>query len=90
MALSRIGLYRVAKAVVERVRWIRRWICDIIADCQNRDVALFHKQWVTDKPNPLVAEQGMNRKDAKALDNHGKGGGFGDGKLIREFPLTVR
>jgi protein gp37 len=64
-----------------------QWVRDIIADCQNRDVAPFHKQWGTYKSNPLVAEQGMSIEDAKALDNHGKGGGLIDMKLVREFPL---
>jgi protein gp37 len=67
-----------------------QWVRDIIADCQNSGVAPFHKQWGTYKSNPLVTEQGMSVKDAKALDNHGKGGGLVDGKLIREFPLRVR
>ena len=67
-----------------------QWARDIIADCQNSGVAPFHKQWGTYKSNPLVTEQGMSVKDAKALDSHGKGGGLVDGKLIREFPLRIR
>jgi hypothetical protein len=66
-----------------------QWVRDIIADCQNSGVAPFHKQWGTYKSNPLVTEQGMSVKDAKALDSHGKGGGLVDGELIREFPLRI-
>jgi hypothetical protein len=45
-----------------------QWVRDIIADCQNRDVAPFHKQWGTYSSNPLVVEQGMSIKDAKRID----------------------
>jgi hypothetical protein len=64
-----------------------QWVRDII---WQRGIAPFHKQWGTYRSNPLVVEQGMTVKDAKALDNHGKGGGLVDGKLIREFPLRIR
>ena len=67
-----------------------QWVRDIIAACWRRAIAPFHKQWGTYSNNPLVVEQGMTVKDAKALDNHGKGGGLVDGKLIREFPLRIR
>jgi protein gp37 len=63
-----------------------RWIRDIIADCQSRGVAAFHKQWGSYANNPLVLKQGMSTKDARVLDPHGKGGGLVDGKLVREFP----
>jgi protein gp37 len=62
-----------------------QWVRDIIADCQNRDVAPFHKQWGTYKSNPLVAEQGMSIKEAKRIDPFGKGGGLVDGCLVLEF-----
>jgi protein gp37 len=67
-----------------------QWVRDIIADCQNRDVAPFHKQWGTYLSNPLVVEQGMSIAEAKAIDKYGKGGGLIDGKLVREFPLPLR
>jgi protein gp37 len=67
-----------------------RRVRDIIADCRRRGVALFHKQWGTYANNPLVVEQGMNIAEAKALDKYGKGGGLVDGKLVREFPLSIR
>ena len=64
----------------------RRWIRDVIADCREHDVAVFHKQWGTYRNNPLVVEQGMSIDEAKELDKFGKGGGLIDGELIREFP----
>jgi len=67
-----------------------QWVRDIIADCRRSGVAPFHKQWGTYASNPLVVEQGVDIKDAKALDDHGKGGGLVDGKFVREFPLPVR
>ena len=65
-----------------------QWVRDIIADCQNRDVAPFHKQWGTYSSNPLVVEQGMSIAEAKSADPFGKGGGLVDGKTVREFPET--
>ena len=65
----------------------RRWIRDVIADCRQRGVAVFHKQWGTYPNNPLVAKQGMTIAEAKALDHFGKGGGLVDGEAVREFPI---
>ena len=65
----------------------RRWIRDVIADCRDHDVAVFHKQWGTYQNNPLVVKRGMTIDEAKALDNFGKGGGLIDGELVREFPV---
>ena len=65
----------------------RRWIRDVIADCRDHGVAVFHKQWGTYPNNPLVAKQGMTIAEAKALDHFGKGGGLVDGDLVREFPV---
>jgi protein gp37 len=65
----------------------RRWIRDVIADCRDHDVAVFHKQWGTYQNNPLVVKRGMPIDEAKALDNFGKGGGLIDGELVREFPV---
>jgi hypothetical protein len=39
--------------------------------------------------NPLVVEQGMTIAEARAFDKFGKGGGLVDGKLVREFPLSI-
>jgi Protein of unknown function (DUF5131) len=63
-----------------------RWIRNIIKDCRDRDVAVFHKQWGTYQNNPLVAEQGLTPSEAKAIDDFGKGGGLVNGLLVREFP----
>jgi protein gp37 len=62
------------------------WVRDIIADCQRKGVALFHKQWGKYQNNPLVAEESMSLQDASSFDSYGKGGGLVDGKLVREFP----
>jgi hypothetical protein len=35
-------------------------------------------------------EDGMSIADAKAIDIFGKGGGMVDGKLVREFPPSIR
>jgi protein gp37 len=64
-----------------------QWIRDIIADCRRKGVVPFHKQWGTYSSNPLVVEHGLSIKETKALDQHGKGGGLIDMKLVREFPL---
>jgi protein gp37 len=63
-----------------------QWVRDVIADCRDHGVAVFHKQWGTYPNNPLVAKQGMTIAEAKALDHFGKGGGLVDGELVREFP----
>jgi protein gp37 len=52
-----------------------QWVRDIIADCRRLGVVPFHKQWGTYRSNLLVVEHGLSIEDAKALDNHGKGGG---------------
>jgi protein gp37 len=64
-----------------------RWIRDVIADCRERGIAPFHKQWGVYQNNPLFVKQGMTIKEAKALDPFGKGGGLIDGQLVREFPV---
>lgn len=63
-----------------------RWIRNIIKECRDRGVAIFHKQWGTYQSNPLVLEQGVSPSEAKAIDHFGKGGGLVDGQLVREFP----
>jgi len=67
-----------------------QWVRDIIAECRQRGIATFHKQWGTYRSNPLVVEHGLSIKEAKALDESGKGGGLIDMKLVHEFPLPVR
>ena len=67
-----------------------QWARDVIAECRQMGVAPFHKQWGTYRSNPLVVEHGLSIEEAKALDNHGKGGGLIDMKLVREFPLPIR
>ena len=64
-----------------------QWVRNIIADCRDRGVAPFHKQWGSYGNNPLVVEEGMSTRDAQALDKFGKGGGLIDGQLVREFPM---
>jgi hypothetical protein len=66
-----------------------QWVRDLIADCRRSGVAPFHKQWGTYASNPLVVEQGVDIKDAKALDNHGKGGGLVAGELINSHCLSA-
>jgi protein gp37 len=66
-----------------------RWIRDIIADCKRNGVAVFHKQWGSYESNPLLVEQNMSLKEARALDQFGKGGGLVDGRLVREFPVRL-
>ena len=67
-----------------------QWVRDIIADCRQRGIAPFHKQWGTYHSNPLVVEHGMSIAEARAMDKYGKGGGLIDVKLVHEFPLPVR
>jgi protein gp37 len=64
-----------------------QWARDIIADCRQKGVVPFHKQWGSYQNNPLVVEQGMSVENAKQLDSFGKGGGLIDGELVREFPV---
>jgi protein gp37 len=63
-----------------------QWVRQVIADCRNRGVAPFHKQWGSYASNPLVAEDGLTNAEADRLDKYGKGGGLVDGELVREFP----
>jgi protein gp37 len=67
-----------------------RWIRNIVSQCQDRGVAVFHKQWGHYQNNPLVNKQGMSVEEAKAIDHFGKGGGLLDGRLVREFPAPRR
>jgi protein gp37 len=64
------------------------WARDAIAECHRVGSAPFLKQWGRYANNPLVAEMGMNERDAASLDPvaNGKGGGLLDGRLYRDFP----
>src|SRR5450759_1998295 len=64
-----------------------QWVRDVIADCREHDVAVFHKQWGAYRNNPFVVNNGMSIAEAKALDAFGKGGSLIDGELIREYPV---
>jgi protein gp37 len=67
-----------------------QWARDIIQDCRQHGVAVFHKQWGSYENNPLVVEQGLSAELAARLDRHGKGGGLVDGSLVRQFPADSR
>lgn len=62
------------------------WARQAEADCAARGVAFFFKQWGRPANNPLVRERGLTPSEAKARDDHGKGGGLLDGRLYRAFP----
>ena len=64
-----------------------QWVRNIIADCRDRGVAPFHKQWGNYQNNPLVVEHGMSTRDAQALDKLGKGGRLVDGLIVQEYPV---
>ena len=64
-----------------------QWVRNIIADCRDRGVAPFHKQWGNYQNNPLVVEQGMSTRDAQALDKLAKGGRLVDGLIVQEYPV---
>jgi protein gp37 len=63
----------------------RRWIQDVIADCRDHDVAVFHKQWGTYQNNPLVVKRGMTIEDAKVLDNTGRAAAWLMASLSENF-----
>jgi protein gp37 len=65
----------------------RQWIRDVIADCRERGIAPFHKQWGVYQNNPLVVNEGKSVKEAKGLDKLEKGGCLVDGKFVWEFPV---
>jgi protein gp37 len=68
-----------------------QWAREAIAECHRVGSAPFLKQWGRYANNPLVAEKGMNDREAAALDpvNNGKGGGLLDGRLYRDFPKSL-
>ena len=64
-----------------------KWTREIQRDCADRGVAFFLKQWGRYANNPLVREHGLSIAEAKARDEHGKGGCLLDGRLYRAFPM---
>jgi protein gp37 len=68
-----------------------QWAREAIAECFRVGSAPFLKQWGRYANNPLVAEKGMNDREAAALDpvDNGKGGGLLDGRLYRNFPKSL-
>ena len=64
--------------------WLKNRRPDLWRDTHQLEHTL-GKYHISDKP--MSEEEWI---DAEAQDNHGKGGGLVDGKLIREFPLSIR
>jgi transposase len=62
--MMRAGIYR---PVHVKTPVMQRWIRDVIADCRERGVAVFHKQWGVYQNNPLVVNKGMSIYEAKTL-----------------------
>lgn len=57
------------------------WARSVVAECVEREVLVFGKQWGCWPNNPLAATGA--KPDA---DPHGKGGALLDGRLWREAP----
>jgi protein gp37 len=68
-----------------------QWARDAISECVRVGSAPFLKQWGRYANNPLVVEQGMNEREAAAVDpvTNGKGGGLLDGRFYRDFPKSL-
>lgn len=64
-----------------------QWVRDIIADCENRGVAPFFKQWGSYSNHPMIVEDGLVLEHVKVMDTNGKGGGLIDGRIVRQFPM---
>ena len=64
------------------------WIRAVTAECVDRKIPAFGKQWGRYENNPLTADGRMTTTDAKRLDppENGKGGALLDKKLWRQFP----
>ncbi len=67
-----------------------QWVRDVLADCAERGVAGFFKQWGSYQNNPLIKEQNLSVEEAKTIDDFGKGGGLLDGRISRAFPMIDR
>lgn len=65
-----------------------KWATDIIAECRQRGIAPFFKQWGHYKNNPIAIEGALSAKELENIDPHGKGGGLLENELIREFPIA--
>ena len=63
----------------------RRWIRDVIADCRDHGVAVFHKQWGTYQNNPLVVKRGMTIDEAKVLTTSGRAAAWLMASLSENF-----
>jgi protein gp37 len=68
-----------------------QWARDAIAECHRVGSAPFLKQWGRYANNPLVAEEGLDEREAATIDplRNGKGGGMLDGRLYRYFPKSL-
>jgi protein gp37 len=68
-----------------------RWVRDAVAECRRLGAAPFLKQWGTYRNNPYVIEASQSVKQATRIDppENGKGGGTLDGRLWREFPVSM-
>lgn len=62
------------------------WVREVRDACAMQGVAFFHKQWGSPSSNPLVAEDGMDEREAKEIDDFGMGGALLDGCLHRDRP----
>lgn len=62
--------------------WARR----TLNQCRKHGTAFLLKQWGTWQNNPLCVEQGLQTKQAKQLDPHGKGGKMLDGQIYHQYP----
>ena len=70
---------------------VPEWARSVTAECQDRGVMVFGKQWGSYKSSPIVVEQNRTYRDAARLDppSNGKGGALLDGRLWRDFPESV-
>jgi protein gp37 len=68
-----------------------QWVRDVIAQCDQYNVAPFLKQWGSYSNNPLVVEDGLTIKEAMQADppTNGKGGGKLDNQIWRKFPRKL-
>ena len=69
-----------------------KWARAVTAECLERGIPVFGKQWGNYKNNPLLVEERLTRLQAQTKDpaENGKGGALLDGKLWREFPGNKR
>lgn len=67
------------------------WVREVRDQCLTRSIPFFHKQWGHYGNNPIVAEHGVEKSIARAIDPpaNGKGGALLDGRLWREMPVAT-